>query len=483
METPLRRTTHHLHVTTSATATGMGKRLAGSGGSELWMPSSTPWDASSTASGSVQQQLVLPSASAAAVATEMVRAQCVLALRAKFRTMCELPAPPLNALERWLLLNKWYEPQSDEPLLPMGKAATPADAVLSADLRRAGMEAETAEALVKKLRRTARKMAAALRTSDHRGTCSPCVLQTAASSGVMRLSCAPPAEGSGASCDAEALGGDSATSVLVTTACIDKLRALHARAWPASAEDDDDVMRRVYCCLLRYQCVGGLGFQAAIGAPVFRCLQARFGCNFEAFASPLNCFYGAFCSAFSDVDGPFGSRGSFGDFTPTSGAYQCNPPFVVAIIDAMSEHLLTLLTAAEGACRSLSFVVVLPGWTDCAGYNRLLNAAPLLRRTLLVAAADHGFVDGGQHARPRTHRESPYDTMVFVLQSSAAAATWPASDAAIAELEAAFASCTPSETELASVDSTERVHRHGAVRKRKRRKMKRAGKKTRGEWS
>ena len=149
------------------------------------------------------------------------------------------------------------------------------------------------------------------------------------------------------------------------------------------------------------------------------------------------------------------------------------------VIDAASEHILRLLTAAQEGRLPLAFAVVLPGWTDCKGYQRLLSATPLLRRTLLLAASDHGFVDGGQHARPRTHRESPYDTMLFVLQTDAAAATWPLSDEGLARIESAFASCTPSAEELGRLESSERVHRHGAVRKRPRRKMKRAGKKTR----
>lgn len=109
--------------------------------------------------------------------------------------------------------------------------------------------------------------------------------------------------------------------------------------------------------------------------------------------------------------------------------------------------------------------------------TRLLNAA-LMRHSLLIAAADHGFVDGGQHARPRTLRESPYDTRLFLLQSSAAARRWPISDAVVEELLRAFASCTPSAEERAAAPSAERLHRNG-TKKRPRRKMKRAGKKTR----
>ena len=37
--------------------------------------------------------------------------------------------------------------------------------------------------------------------------------------------------------------------------------------------------------------VGGGGFQAALGGPVFAALAAEFGAEMEGFASPLNCRY------------------------------------------------------------------------------------------------------------------------------------------------------------------------------------------------
>ena len=66
--------------------------------------------------------------------------------------------------------------------------------------------------------------------------------------------------------------------------------------------------------------------------------------------------------------------------------------------------------------------------------------------------------------------------MVFVLQTESAARRWPASDEALGEIERAFAACTPSSEALAKVAPSERVHRGGGARKK--RKMKRAGKKT-----
>ena len=43
---------------------------------------------------------------------------------------------------------------------------------------------------------------------------------------------------------------------------------------------------------------------------MWRVLRERLGVGFECFASPLNCHLPRFCSAFPDVDAPFGSAGA-----------------------------------------------------------------------------------------------------------------------------------------------------------------------------
>ena len=72
--------------------------------------------------------------------------------------------------------------------------------------------------------------------------------------------------------------------------------------------------------------------------------------------------------------------------------------------------------------------------------------------------------------------------MLYVLQTDAAAAErpldGPVGDEAMGRIEHAFAACTPTAEDLSGGDSKERVHRNGNGRPRKRRKMKRAGKKT-----
>lgn len=49
--------------------------------------------------------------------------------------------------------------------------------------------------------------------------------------------------------------------------------------------------------------------QASLPVTVFECLNRMFGVTFECFASPLNCYFKQYCSAFGDCDAYFGSRG------------------------------------------------------------------------------------------------------------------------------------------------------------------------------
>lgn len=80
----------------------------------------------------------------------------------------------------------------------------------------------------------------------------------------------------------------------------------------------DLFIARVWCLLKRYQTfLGNITStlyeaemtQSALPVSVFECLQRHFGVSFECFASPLNCYFRQFCSAFSDTDSYFGSRG------------------------------------------------------------------------------------------------------------------------------------------------------------------------------
>lgn len=226
------------------------------------------------------------------------------------------------------------------------------------------------------------------------------------------------------------------TKVSCTRRHFHKLRALYARQ--AGGGVDDAAFRQdLFAVLCRYDTLAGSGFQAACLPPVFDALQLHFGTQFECFASPLNCRYGRFCSAFADTDAPFGSLGSFFEFRPTEGSFQANPPFEAALIDDMRQHMEDLLGTAEHGGRALGFLVVVPVWRGNEAWEGLASS-PWLRATVIVSNRDHDYTEGAQAAARKTSRAATNDTSVFVLQSAAAAKTWPATDAAQAAVRSAF---------------------------------------------
>ena len=221
--------------------------------------------------------------------------------------------------------------------------------------------------------------------------------------------------------------------------------------------------------------------------------------------------------------------------SPPVSCCQVNPPFSDGMIDAAADHMDELLGIAQRHGEALCFAVVLPGWADSRGW-RALSGHALLRHRLLVAAADHGFVDGAVHSRNTARfRESPYDTGaplsspppppsprtcahahrmfpdgqaldfkegaaasvrrsalrqrvsergwctcaaagLFILQTDAAEALHPVAgnDALLRGLERALATCTPTAESLRSIGASERVTvpRNRPRRKKKKKKFK-----------
>ena len=141
----------------------------------------------------------------------------------------------------------------------------------------------------------------------------------------------------------------------------DKLRCIWSGG-AAVCDDEASFHNDLYSLLARYHALQGHGFQAACPEKVFEVLQEQFDVSFECFAyvfhlslththtrgrsslrehyvwrthiahkshsnrSPMNCYFGRYCSAFPDVDSPFGSDGSFWNWNPpsTGGSFQAN---------------------------------------------------------------------------------------------------------------------------------------------------------------
>ncbi|CAM9597240.1 unnamed protein product [Pylaiella littoralis] len=172
----------------------------------------------------------------------------------------------------------------------------------------------------------------------------------------------------------------------------------------------------LFACLMRYEALQGGGFQASMGGDAFDVLLRHFGAKMECFASPFNCRYSRYCSAFKDTDEPFGSVGSFFDFRPTEGAYEANPPFVRDVILKMANHMDSLL---EATSKALTFVVIVPCWEDSAGWKRLRDSV-FLSKHIKLDQKDHGYCEGKQHLRRNRYRLASFHTSVFFLQTKAA---------------------------------------------------------------
>jgi phosphorylated CTD-interacting factor 1 len=139
---------------------------------------------------------------------------------------------------------------------------------------------------------------------------------------------------------------------------LDKLRVLHE----AAGGHADTFVRDAYVVARRYatfigSALEGAGYHGALPDPVFEALHDDFEVCQELFASPFNCYFSRYCSAFEDSDRAFGSEGSFFGFSPGEGSFEANPPFTEEVMLRMAERIDKLCGGSEGP---LSFVVFVP---------------------------------------------------------------------------------------------------------------------------
>uniref|UniRef100_A0A8C6L4Q1 mRNA (2'-O-methyladenosine-N(6)-)-methyltransferase n=1 Tax=Nothobranchius furzeri TaxID=105023 RepID=A0A8C6L4Q1_NOTFU len=218
----------------------------------------------------------------------------------------------------------------------------------------------------------------------------------------------------------------------------------------------DKFLSRVWCLLKRYQVMfgsganEGTGLQGALPVAVFEALNRQFGVTFECFASPLNCYFKQFCSAFPDIDGFFGSRGPFLSFSPVSGSFEVNPPFCEELMAAMVTHFEDLL---DQSSEPLSFIIFVPEWRDpvTPALTRM-EGSRFLRHQLSIPAYEHEYRSGGQHIckREDMYYRAVHGTAVLFLQNDAGFAKWAPTPERLAELTTAY---RPSLTRTPSLSS------------------------------
>ncbi|TDH65314.1 hypothetical protein CCR75_006541 [Bremia lactucae] len=220
-----------------------------------------------------------------------------------------------------------------------------------------------------------------------------------------------------------------------------KLREMYARKQglicdgsSMAPKDQHEFERALFCMLLRYDTLNGGGTQAALYEECFDVLLKEFDCDMECFASPLNCRYSRFCSAFLDTDYVFGSVGSFFHFSPRSGCFEANPPFIPKVIKLMADHMSALLNVADGP---LAFIIIIPSWQKTEGWQQL-NSSRYNQRHLLIPQKKHGYCEGKQQIRKTRWRIASFDTSVFFWQNPKACIKWPVTEQKLEILKQAF---------------------------------------------
>ncbi|XP_029467589.1 mRNA (2'-O-methyladenosine-N(6)-)-methyltransferase [Rhinatrema bivittatum] len=203
-------------------------------------------------------------------------------------------------------------------------------------------------------------------------------------------------------------------------------------------------LHRVWCLLRRYQVMFGVGLyegtglQGALPVHVFEAIHKLFGVSFECFASPLNCYFKQYCSAFSDTDGYFGSRGPCLDFYPVSGSFEANPPFCEELMDAMVTHFETLL---ESSKEPLSFIVFIPEWRDppTPALTRM-EQSKFKRQQLVLPAFDHEYRSGSQHVckKEEMYYKAVHNTAILFLQNDPGFTKWQPTPERLQELTTTY---------------------------------------------
>ena len=360
-------------------------------------------------------------------AAEVRRHRRVGRLAEAFSRLCKgrLGNKTFSHFEQWLFSRALHSGGGGaDPVVPPGGASTLHDPELHRKLCLAGAEEVEASEVCEQMGLLCREIDLE-RSASVSG-------QPAAGPGVVRAS-EFEAGRSGAKIKIK-LGG---AKTEVNKAHWEKLQVLYrVHAGDAGLQGFEE---DAFSLLMRYNAAAGAtykggGMQAALRGECFDVLRDDFGVRMECFASPMNCRFPQFCSAFLDTDRRFGSLGSFFEFRPKWGSYEANPPFDPDFVRRMVEHMEELLGASE---RSLSFVVVFPHWPEKDCWRRV-HTSRFNRRHHVIDKFAHGYFEGSQHNRSNRYRTANFDSSCFFLQNDAGAEKWPVTQEKLRRLSLAF---------------------------------------------
>ena len=141
------------------------------------------------------------------------------------------------------------------------------------------------------------------------------------------------------------------------------------------------------------------------------------------------------------MDKYFGSKKSFFEFWPETGAYEVNPPFDRDSVARTFHHINEIMVSAESKAKAdgqeelpLLFIVISPFTTD--------TADDFLLRSAKLRAHEHYFTKGFQHRKTERHVQGMSTTITFIGNDDADR-TWAICDATVRKFQAAFSKDLP----------------------------------------
>eukprot|EP01066_Platyproteum_vivax_P012878 Platyproteum_vivax@DN5852_c0_g1_i1.p2 len=225
-------------------------------------------------------------------------------------------------------------------------------------------------------------------------------------------------------------------------------------------DDEEEFAERLYVMLRRYVTFLGLDLKdtnqragnmhAAAPEGVFHYLNQKLEVTMECFASPLNCYFPTYCSAFLDTDGPFGSLGSFFDLEPLQGSFEVGPPYTEEVMHNTALHILKILNNSEQhyPLRPLSFVVFVPDWSVGTMGLDLMDGddfSQFRKFYFVLKKFDHVYISGCQFWKDKGAKSQhryytvPHGTRAYVFRNRAGEEKWPLGPNFEAELRSAMA--------------------------------------------
>jgi len=177
-------------------------------------------------------------------------------------------------------------------------------------------------------------------------------------------------------------------------------------------------------------------FHAAAPKNFFELVKKQYNVSFECFASPLNCYFKNFCSAFVDTDGCFGSKGSFFYFKPTQGAFEVNPPYIEEVIEYTADHIIDLLN--NSSRRPLFFIIGAPDWREPLQKGQeKIEDCKFLKGQFVLEGKKYEYISGGQYKCLRTFN-MPFANRFYLLQNDAASKRLQINQEGIDKLKKSF---------------------------------------------